>query len=63
MKRLWLFLCMLPVFFGLGCAADSEWTKGWIEVGKDLRGENMQMRSGASDLNRPSGPSGPITRD
>ncbi|CAN5325294.1 hypothetical protein BH10PLA2_BH10PLA2_38300 [soil metagenome] len=28
-----------------GCASDSEKSTGWEEIKKDLRGDNMQMRS------------------
>ena len=42
MKRLYLLGLML--LFGLGCAADG--TKGqWDEVWRDLRGDNMEMKS------------------
>jgi hypothetical protein len=42
MRRLWI--PALALVCGLGCAADGD--KGsWDEVRKDLRGDNMQMRS------------------
>ncbi len=42
MKRLCVLLCAL--LFCMGCSADGQ--KGqWDEVWKDLRGDNMKMRS------------------
>jgi hypothetical protein len=50
MRRLSVVLCALLAC--AGCAGDGD--KGsWDEVLKDLRGDNMQMRSG-----RPSGMAG-----
>jgi hypothetical protein len=47
MKRLYLVVCALCL--GLGCA--SEGGQGqWDEFWKDVRGENMQMRGGFSDV-------------
>jgi hypothetical protein len=42
MKRLWVLLCALLVL--AGCASDSD-RKQWDEALKDLRGDNMKMRS------------------
>jgi hypothetical protein len=44
-------LCVLAfaLLFGLGCAADGQ--KGqWDEFWKDLRGDNMQMRSSGAGI-------------
>jgi hypothetical protein len=44
MKRLGL-LCLVSILFcALGCASDSSKAE-WREFFKDLRGDNMQMRS------------------
>jgi uncharacterized protein YcfL len=44
-------LCVLALilFVCLGCATDSDKAQ-WAEVVKDLRGENMQMRSDQASL-------------
>jgi hypothetical protein len=48
MPRFCVLLC--AVFLGLGCASDDD--KGqWDAFWKDLRGDNMQMRSGLSGMN------------
>jgi hypothetical protein len=45
MRRLWVLVCALLVC--AGCAGDGD--KGsWSEALKDLRGDNMEMRSGRS---------------
>jgi hypothetical protein len=44
MKRLGLLLCALALCWGLGCASDGA-GGSWEEVWKDLRGDNMKMRS------------------
>jgi hypothetical protein len=44
------YLCVLVfvAFLGVGCAADSD--KGqWDEFWKDVRGDNMKMRSGSPE--------------
>lgn len=54
MRRLWLLGGVLVI--GLGCSADGD--KGqWDEFWKDLRGDNMQMRSNFSDAMTADGPS------
>jgi hypothetical protein len=45
MMRLCLLLCVLP--FGLGCASEGTQAQ-WDEFWKDVRGDNMQMRSNFS---------------
>jgi hypothetical protein len=40
-----LLLLILPLLLALGCATDGEKSQ-WDEVLKDLRGDNMEMRSG-----------------
>jgi hypothetical protein len=42
MKYLCALVCAL--LFGVGCASDSDRAK-WDDAMKDLRGDNMQMRS------------------
>jgi hypothetical protein len=42
MKRLCVLLCAL--LFGLGCASERS-KREWDEFLKDLRGDNMKMRS------------------
>jgi hypothetical protein len=46
MRRLWLLAGVLVI--GLGCSADGDKAQ-WDEFWKDLRGDNMQMRSNFSD--------------
>jgi len=46
MFRSFILLCVL--LFGLGCAAEGN-NGQWDEVLKDLRGDNMQMRSNFAD--------------
>ena len=48
MKRLYLVVCALCL--GLGCASEGN-SGQWDEFWKDVRGENMRMRGGFSDLN------------
>ena len=45
MRRLWLLGCALV--FCAGCAAGGDKAK-WDEFWKDLRGDNMQMRTNFS---------------
>jgi hypothetical protein len=48
MTRLWILLCALA--FGVaGCAADGA-KDPWDEFKKDLRGDNMKMRSDFSGM-------------
>ena len=47
MKRLCVLLCAL--LFGFGCATGSDEAM-WDGALKDLRGDNMQMRSGFSEM-------------
>ncbi len=42
MRIHWLFV--LAMVAAVGCAADGKYT--WDDAVKDLRGDNMQMRSG-----------------
>jgi hypothetical protein len=43
MKR-WYLLVVCTLFFCLGCATDADKAQ-WNEALKDLRGDNMQMKS------------------
>ncbi len=47
MKRCWLLIGVLT--FVTGCVADGK-NGSWDEVWKDLRGDNMQMRSSFSKM-------------
>jgi hypothetical protein len=47
MKRLVLLVCAVALAFGLGCASDPQGS--WDEVWKDLRGDNMKMRSDTAE--------------
>jgi hypothetical protein len=45
MKRLCALGCVLVFVFGLGCATEGD-NAQWDEAMKDLRGDNMRMRTG-----------------
>ena len=47
MRIHWLFV--LAMVAAVGCAADGKYT--WDDAVKDLRGDNMQMRSGFNGPN------------
>ncbi len=47
MKRWYLLVCTLT--FCLGCATDADRAQ-WNEALKDLRGDNMQMKSGFREM-------------
>jgi hypothetical protein len=47
MKRCWLLIGVLTL--ATGCVADGK-NGSWDEVWKDLRGDNMQMRSSFSKM-------------
>ncbi len=45
MMRMRLCVLLFVLLFGLGCASEGSQAQ-WDEFWKDVRGENMQMRSG-----------------